>query len=828
MSSPRTDEAERIEIVPFIIFALLLIVPFLNFEFTFYRATLKLFVFQCATTVLWGYVLWQWAAGRVRVGEWPAWWLFAPLGAWVGWGLATAAWSRHGWLTGQGVVEGFYGLLGAAGLAVLLRERGLRRVFLTASSAVVFVLAVLMIVFYGTPRSGFFGDLDVAGREVGAAFLLVPTVVVGALLYGRPGERRDVERVYGRVFWLAALLVVLLAAGVRASSAAWAYGLGAGVVVAAGLLLPRFRPLVVAVAALVVVLAVVHERKVAERALGPVADPRTREALLDRVEWGLALRRPAGRVLAGDGVGTLLLELDVRRPPETYAISYGDMVEGHTRRAVTEVVFERGLVGLVLALAAGAACLAAGVLAFWRARDPGDAALGAGLAAGVVAMGAYACLGNGTTNFGAGVIFWMAVGLRGAWSVGTARASGLSWSVEEELGRRDEPAGLGWLRGPAAIGGRALLVGLWVVAGLLPFWGSLALRDGRSELETTRALGAQRAEAEQMLAGLRHAGRQRAKELAKDPELADRLQRDVERAEGRLRLVAEDYRESVARARASLARASWMTLDGRVRLNAEISLVMADLAAVAPKDALARYQALEARCGSGFDLDLLGATCYAALDRPADAHKLLRQYAQRNPLAATCALFHTNSNLYERWLLLIEHERVKPEPHPQWREWAWDYTDACARGLAVFPEHYGLLMHYGEMLYRLERDDESYDLQMAAGNIIRYHLAVRRYGPRLTANLLLDLANTYMHWDKRSAVAAVNRIGSGNLGIDFSLPMYRDIFQKAVAMKSFLDPAAAREARDRLRRQRAAFDAERAPATPTAPEAGPPASDDAP
>jgi len=831
MDSPRTDEEERIEIAPFLIFALILIVPFLNFEFTFYRTTLKLFVFQCATTLLWGYLLWQWSAGRVRVGEWPAWWLFAPLALWVLWGLATAAWSARGWLVGQGVAQGFYGLLGALGLALLLRERGLRRQFLAAASAVAAVVAVLMIVLYGTPRSGFFGDMDIKGSEVGAAFLLVPTLVAGALLYGRPGERRDVEKSYGKVLWLALLLVVLLVAGIRANSVGWAYGLGAGVVVVAWLLLPRFRPALAVLAVVVIVLAVANERKVSRRAEGSVADPRTREALLDQTERALVVGRSADRVLLGGGVGTFLLELDAKRPPETYAISYGDMVEGHARRALTEVLFERGLVGLALALAGGAACLVAGVLALKRAKASGDAALGAGLAGAVVAMGVCACLANGTVSFGSGMLFWIAVGLLGALSVGTGRPAALSWSEEEEMGRRERTLGAESLRGPAAIVGAVAVALLWFALGFRPLWASLALRDGRSELDAARALGAQRADAEQKLVGLRQRAQRRARELEKDEQLAAEARQEVERAETRLKLTTQGYRASLLRARSSLERASRMTLDGRVWLNAQISLVMSELAAVQPEAALARCQGLESRCGSSFAIELLGATCYTMLDRPAEAHKLFRRYAERNPLGAECALFRTNSDLYRRWMRLIELERQKPRPDPQWREWALDFNDACARGLAIFPEHYGLLINYGEMLYRLGCDDESYDLQMAAGNVVRYHLAVRRYGPRLTASLLLDLADAYAHWDKPAALAAVNRIGSGDLGIDFRLPMYRDVFDKAVAMKNFLDPGAAREARERIRRaregaarRRPASGAEPAPSTPASPKARRPGS----
>ncbi|MFW6161450.1 MAG: hypothetical protein ACODAJ_01700 [Planctomycetota bacterium] len=826
MSAPRQAEAEQIEVAPAVIFALLVIIPFLNFEFTFYRTTFKFFVFQCAVTVLWGYLAWQWRGGRVRWAEWPAWWLVAPLGAWVAWGAVAQAWSvlpPMGW---HWVVQDAYGLLGAVGVALLLRGERLRWLFLRACFAVVAVMAVLMIVFYGQPHSGFYGDADVLGSEVGAAFLLVPTLVAGALLLGRLERPVDVERSWARVLLLSGLLVLALAAGLRADSAAWAYGLGAGVAVSS-VLVRRLRPVGVVLALVVVGLCVAREWRIDARAEGPIRDPATREAalareaLLDEAEWDLALGRGAGRALWGSGLGTFSLVFDVHRPMETYASSYADRIEGHARRAASEMLFERGLVGAAIAVAVGLASLAAGVLAFRRARTEGDAALGMGLGAGVLAMGVAGCLSHGMVSFGARIVFWLGAGLLGALSVRTARPAGLSWSPEEALGRRGRPKGLGRLRGLVAVGGVAVLVLVWLATALQPLRGSLALRDGRSELDTTQALGAQRANAQQMLIGLRQRAERMAEDLAARPEppadlrrQAERAQEAVERAEQQLELVTGDYAESIRLSRRALERAARLSLDGRVWVNTEISLVMVELAAREPQAALERYRDLAARVGSSFALDLLGANCYIALDRPAEAHKLYRRYSRRNPLAASCALFHTNTHLYERWLALIDGERRKPEPDPAWRAWAWDYAEACARGLAVLPEHHGLLMSAGEIFYRLGRDAASYDHQMAAATIIRLHLGDpqrrRRYGPRMIANLLLDLANTCVHWDKPTALAAVNRIGAGELGLDPTLPMYRDIFERVGRIRAFLDPGGVREAYARLRATRQ----QRQPPTP--------------
>jgi len=92
---PDAPAAERANIgrLPLVVFVLLLLVPLLNFEFTYYQVTLKLFVFQTATTVLWCGLLWEAACGRLKAADWPAWWLFAPVAAWVAWGAFTTLWS---------------------------------------------------------------------------------------------------------------------------------------------------------------------------------------------------------------------------------------------------------------------------------------------------------------------------------------------------------------------------------------------------------------------------------------------------------------------------------------------------------------------------------------------------------------------------------------------------------------------------------------------------------------------------------------------------------------------------------------------------------------
>ncbi len=499
MSTPRPTEGISIRAVPLAVFALILLVPFLNFEFALYRSTLKLFVFQTATTLLWGYLAWEWAAGRLHRQDacatgWPAWWLFAPVGAWVAWGAATALWSRQGWLATGWVVQGAYGAAGALGLALLLRDAGHRRMFVAAASAVAGALAFLMLLLYGDPGTLFFGDIDhLPGPEAGAAFLLLPTLVAAALLYRHTKQEAYPEAQYGRVIWLAALFVLFLLAGLRTALVeeryGWRYGIGAGLLVFAWLVLPRWRLVAVVLALALAGLAARRElTEGLKTARYADESDDARNAVLDTAEWRLVRQAPLGRLLAGNGVGTFRLELDAKRGPWTYAVTHGDVAIGHARRQLTEDLFERGVVGLALGVAMGLAWVVAGVLAFRRARDPLDSALGAGLAAAGVALGAFACFSNGAIGFGPGMVFWVGLGLLGALSAESGRPAGLSWSAEEEAWRGEVRSR--WRRGrtAAAVVALGAVALTWLVLAARPFWAEYCLRDGLREHEAAKRL----------------------------------------------------------------------------------------------------------------------------------------------------------------------------------------------------------------------------------------------------------------------------------------------------------------------------------------------------
>lgn len=828
MSTPRPTEGISIRVLPLAVFALILIAPFLNFQFTLYRSTLKLFAYQTAATLLWSYLAWEWAAGRLGRSGWPAWWLFAPVAAWWLWGLATAVWSPQGWLAAGWLVQGLYGAAGALGLAILLQDAGQRRVFVAAASAVAFALAFLMVLYYGDPRSGFLGDIDrLDGREAGAAFLILPTLAAAALLYRR--ARKDGQEGYRGVLWLAALLTVLLGAGLRTGTPAWRYGLGAGLAALAWLALPRWRLAAGALAVTLVFAIARHELHQGLR-VASYTDPAAgvRRAVLDRAEWGIVRRAPLARLLAGNGVGTLQLLLDRERPPWTYAVSYGDEAVGHARRQLTEELLERGIVGLGLALLMGLAWLAAGVLAFRRARDAADSALGAGLAAAGAALGVFACFSNGAIGFGSAMVWWLGLGLLGALSCESGRPAGLSWSPEEEQGRAEA--------GPRArlsrtIAASAAVLGLaiaWAALAARPFWAEYCLREGQAEDAAARRLHAQKKLAEQTLAGRKAAGERALEDLAakvREAEAALRATETAPPAEGHKEAVArleslraaapraqaeleaairqlqdasrtatEDYDDAARRTARYLSRASTLSLGDRVWLDAQMLHARHDAACDRLREAAGRLELLDARCGPAFDLDVQRAECYAKLARTrgarerapalrAEAHSLYRRYAAKNPLGAACALFTPRVPFYEDWSRLIAEQRAAKRPEAL--AWANDFIAATSAGLAWQPNHYGLMLLRGDMAWWLGDKAAARRDMIAAADIIEEalgHIAV----PLVRARLYLELANANLRWDKDKALKAAKQVILER--VDFHDPQTQHVLMMTHQIIRHLEP----------------------------------------
>ncbi|MFP4058681.1 MAG: hypothetical protein ACLF0G_17580 [Candidatus Brocadiia bacterium] len=814
MSQPPAAQSTAMGRMHLVVFALLLLVPLLNFEFTFYPMALKLFVFQTTATVLWGYLLWQWAVGRLGAGQWPAYWLFLPLGLWVAWGVLTALWSPHGWLAGTWLVQGFYGAAGALGLAVLLRHRAVREVFVAAASAVVFVVALFMLVVYGQSGTTFFGDLDIPAREAGAAFLLIPTLVAAAVLYGRAGE--DDAQGYKRVLWTAAVLLALLAAGLRTRSTAWVYGVGAGVAVALWLLAPRWRLAAVCLA-VVLVAAVAYREAERRRETANILSeaPLARYAVFDRAEWALVGSQPWWRLAVGRGVGSFFVPFDHHRGVATYAMRSAsrsdDVLKTHPRRELTEVLFERGVVGLGLAVAAGLACVWAGVLALRRAGDGGDASLGGGLAAGVVALGVFACFSNGAIGFGASMAFWVALGLLGALSVLYGRAAALGLSAEEAASQAEAAPRLG-RAAPAAVLG-VVAVAAWVVLGVRPFLAEYHLREAEGELDTAQFLR--------------------------------RLERRLP-AEAKKR--GTTHQEAVQATRRSLRRAAALSLGARVWLNARVNLARCDGEFGEPRQALQRYGELEALCGAGFlNFDVLQAEACLELGSWDRAHEHCRRYATKNPFACPSALHHASVNVYEPWLMAILAQRSADGQ--LWRQWGHGLIDAASRALGIDPQRYMLRMFRGDMRYRLSRDDldraielrkpldagllslgtlalrlshglpavpdrdllllfhrrtyegldraEHYavradelwaqargDLQDAAQTI---HAALAEpHAPLKVAMLLNEYANACLHWDKQRALRAA--LGVPRVRADPNDPRFRIEVRRARRIVSVLAP----------------------------------------
>ncbi|MBM4033568.1 MAG: hypothetical protein FJ291_17535 [Planctomycetes bacterium] len=820
MSTPRPTEGISIRALPLAVFALILLVPFLNFEFTLYRSTLKLFVFQTAMALLWGYVAWEWAAGRLHRQEaggagWPAWWLFAPVAAWVAWGAATALWSPQGWLATGWLVQGAYGAAGALGLALLLRDAGHRRMFVAAASAVAGALAFLMLLFYGDPATLFFGDIDhLPGRAAGAAFLLLPTLVAAALLYRYTQKEARPEAHYRGVIWLAVLFVLFLLAGARTGAAAWRYGVGAGLLLLLWLVLPRWR--LVAVALAVALAALAAQRELAEGAKAAAYYSEAgdaRNAVLDTAEWRLVRQAPLGRLLAGNGVGTFRLAMDTERPTWTYAVTHGDQALGHARRQLTEDLFERGVVGLALGVAMGLAWVVAGVLAFRRARDPFDSALGAGLAAAGVALGAFACFSNGAIGFGPSMVFWLGLGLLGALSAESGRPAGLSWSAEEDAWRREGRPRVRPGATAAAVGGTLAIALAWFFLAARPFWAEYCLRDGMREDEAAKRLFNNRDLAERALeqghlvakrtladfdakirsaedalraasaaldeAAKRGADDAKAKDLAAQRQAAaDALEkaranaRQVRaKAAAAIRQVEEtiegataECEEAARRGDRLLRRAARLSLGDRVWLDAQIRLALSYAARGSFAEALARFERLHALCGPALDFDLQRAACHARLgaqakgsdaerirrEHFAQAHQLYRRYAAKNPFGSACTLFVSRSLTYRSWSELIDNELYRKNPEA--RQWAEDLIAAVNEGLLWLPRLYSLLLIRADMNTWLGRVKEARADVAAASAIIEEAIGDTPTEYALTrARLYAELAKANVFWNPDKA-----------------------------------------------------------------------------
>lgn len=830
MSTPRPTDGASIRVVPLAVFALLLIIPFLNFEFTLYRSTLKLFVFETTVTLLWGYLLWEWAAGRLGRTGWPAWWLFAPVGLWLAWGAATCAWSHQAWLARGGLVQGLYGAAGAFGLALLLHDRENRRMFVAAAGAVAFALAFFMLLYYGDPRASFLGDIDgLSGRDAGAAFLLLPTLAAAAALYHL--GKHEGEAGYRRVLWAAVFVAVLLLAGLRTQVPAWRYAVGAGLVVLVWRMLPRWRLAAVALAAALGLAAAgreVAQQAVALQHLSPLRSARS--AVLDKAQWGLLRRSSLPRLLAGHGVGTFCLVFDRQRPVWTYSVSYGDEVVGHATRQLVEELVERGLVGAALGIAVGLACVVAGGLVCRRARDGLDAALGAGLAAAVVALGVFACFSDGALGFGSGMMFWVGLGLLGALSVECGRPAGLSWSPEETMAQAEARPRVRWRAIAAAAAAGLFMAAAWCGLAAGPFWAEYCLREGQAERSACQRLLAQKRLAERNVQARRAAvqqmradlgGKLRAAEaalaaattahdeaakgsgdtaplLARMQAAAAELQKlraaakqgpgqieatlpDLEES---LRGTTAEYDESAARVAAYLRRAATLSLGDRVWLNAQTERALSDADNGNHQAAAERLEGLDALCGPAFALDVVRAGCYVKLGRPAEAHELYHRYSHKNPFGALCALFTPRVPFYEDWFALIADERLKKAPRAA--GWARDFLASASLGLAWHPDHYGLLLLRGEMLYRFGERDRARDDMMAAAALIED--ALRHIsGPLPRATLYFELANANIHWDKAKAVKAAKQVFLEK--VDFRDPQAQQVLFKAQQILRRLDPA---------------------------------------
>ena len=817
-----------ITMMPLAIFALFLLVPFLEFEFTFYTTTLKLLAFQTAVTVLWCHLAHQWATGGLRAPAAPAWWLFAPVGLWVAWGCLTTLWSARPGLATGWLVQDLYGLAGALGLALLLREREPRRMFVQAVSVVAFAVAAIMIASYDRPTGGFFADRDLAGRDVGAAFILLPTLVAAAALYGRTADQGK-ERDYRGVIWSTALLVVLLVAGLRTGRAAWAYALGIGLAVAVWQLIPRWRLAALLLVGVVAAAVVYQEARRAEMGRGEFVDTRPyRHARLDRADWSLWQTGTALEKLAGRGIGSFVLAYDHHRPLATYAASRGDALIGHARRQLTEALFERGVIGVLLAALVGAAAALAGVVCARRARDGLDAAVAAGMAAGVVGLWLFACLSAGGVALAGAFPFWMGLGLLGSLTSLHGRAAALSYSAEEEASLAERRPRRRALRLVPAMAVAAAAVAVWFLLGVRPFVADYRLREGVQEHEATLSLMRQyRAHKRQLdyfsrdqlqyLALRRRADR----EAAPSAELAQTRARLSARQVGEVDVFFVNEREAERNAMASAERthdhfdrAAALSHGGRVWLTAQINLLRfaidrllfnldrgkrADRGEL--REAVLRLQSF---CGHPFGtVDVYHARLYLGLAQRAirqarrlrgqgarqlaaadlraavgfagQAHQLFHRYARKNPFAAKDALGLSNIDIYEDWYGLIENQLRLGDPRAG--RWARDLDDAVSRALRIDRGRYKLLAYRGGLLFHRRRVEEAHTDWHRAVLAIEAELASRPYSPEVTAKLLVDAALIVAPLDPEAAAGFA--ISVATLRLDLEAPANLPIKNKS-------------------------------------------------
>jgi hypothetical protein len=188
-----------------------------------------------------------------------------------------------------------------------------------------------------------------------------------------------------------------------------------------------------------------------------------------------------------------------------------------------------------------------------------------------------------------------------------------------------------------------------------------------------------------------------------------------------------------------------------------------------PADAARRIERLASLCGPALDLDVQRADCYVRLGRLArgedadglraglfaEAHRLYRRYAAKNPLGASCALFMARVPFYEDWSRLITEQRLRKSPLAA--PWGRDFVAATSEGLLWQPRHYGLLLLRGDMLYWGGEKQGARRDMMAASAIIEDALGQVAV-PLVRATLYFELANANIRWDKEKALKAANQV----------------------------------------------------------------------
>jgi len=411
-----SEKQRELDVWSSIVFVMIMATPLLNtVPFTYHPTYFKLMVQETAVLVVWALIaIWAFA-GRERP------WLdrlFLVAAGYGAWGLATVLWAHRRWPVAEPEVQRVFYLALGVGLAYLLSQRQRREFFVLGYLTVAAIAALLMIVNWGPPISlpavdvGFGGkELFFGNPDVACGFLLLPMMLAMAII----SSIKDPSESYGEVLLGLGCVVLGFIAILRASTIAGVIALVAGTLVVNAAFYYFWRKALKWLAGAGVVAALLLLLLQPTVLKQGTVYPR----LLTWEATAKALVSP--RVIYGYGLGNFLLVHREHQLPEYFAQPHNAPVSLYAHNMPLHVTLEEGLIGFgILAL-----FLLLLVTRAWRgatsATGEYDRAIGAGVAAGVVAMVVHSLFGVAWFSIGAAENLWIALGLVcGAFGEGVA------------------------------------------------------------------------------------------------------------------------------------------------------------------------------------------------------------------------------------------------------------------------------------------------------------------------------------------------------------------------------------------------------------------------